>query len=124
LLEFFVFLTLLYFASKEMLLKKLFREFKKGGKEMQGNKLYVGNLNYAVNEDQLKELFENHGTVQSVNIIEGKGFGFVEMSTNEEAEAAKAALNDQEFHGRPLKIDEARPRKPRRDFDSEPRRHY
>ncbi|MFA6712129.1 MAG: RNA-binding protein, partial [Candidatus Caldatribacteriota bacterium] len=40
---------------------------------MQGNKLYVGNLNYAVNEDQLKELFENYGTVQSVNIIEGKG---------------------------------------------------
>ena len=91
---------------------------------MQGNKLYVGNLNYAVNEDQLKELFENYGTVQSVNIIEGKGFGFVEMSTNEEAEAAKAALNDQEFNARPLKIDEARPRKPRRDFDSGPRRHY
>ena len=107
-----------------MLLKKLFREFKKGGKEMQGNKLYVGNLNYAVNEDQLKELFENHGTVQSVNIIEGKGFGFVEMSSNEEAKAAKEALNDQEFHGRPLKIDEARPRQPRRDFDSGPRRHY
>ncbi len=61
---------------------------------MEGNKLYVGNLNYSVNEDQLKELFENHGTVQSVNIIEGKGFGFVEMSSNEEAEAAKAALND------------------------------
>ena len=68
---------------------------------MEGSKLYVGNLNYAVNEDQLKELFENHGSVQSVNIIEGKGFGFVEMSSNEEAEAAKAALNDQEFQGRP-----------------------
>ncbi len=79
---------------------------------MEGNKLYVGNLNYAVNEDQLKELFENHGTVQSVNIIEGKGFGFVEMSSKEEAEAAKSALNDQEFQGRPLKIDEARPRQP------------
>ncbi len=93
---------------------------------MQGNKLYVGNLNYAVNEDQLKELFENHGTVQSVNIIEGKGFGFVEMSSDEEAEAAKEALNDQEFQGRPLKIDEARPRKPRRDFDSDsgPRRRF
>ncbi len=91
---------------------------------MEGNKLYVGNLNYAVNEDQLRELFENHGTVKNVNIIEGKGFGFVEMSTNEEAEAAKAALNDQEFHGRPLKIDDARPRKPRRDFDSGPRKRY
>ena len=98
--------------------------FKEGGKEMQGNKLYVGNLSYAVNEGQLKELFENYGTVQSINIIEGKGFGFVEMSTNEEAEAAKEALNNQEFQGRPLKIDEARPRQPRRDFNSGSRRRF
>jgi RNA recognition motif-containing protein len=108
-----------------MLLKKLKNiAFKEGGKEMQGNKLYVGNLNYAVKEEQLKELFENHGTVQSVNIIEGKGFGFVEMSTNEEAEAAKEALNNQEFQGRPLKIDEARPRQPRRDFNPGSRKRY
>ena len=105
-----------------MLLKQL--EYRKGGKAMKGSKLYVGNLNYAATEDQLKELFENHGSVQSVNIIEGKGFGFVEMSSNEEAEAAKAALNDQEFMGRPMKIDEARPRKPRRDFNSGPRRSF
>ncbi len=83
---------------------------------MQGSKVYVGNLNYSVNNQQLEELFANYGTVKSVNIIEGKGFGFVEMSSSEEAESAKQALNDTEFNGRPLKIDEARPQKPRRDF--------
>jgi RNA recognition motif-containing protein len=90
---------------------------------MQGSKVYVGNLNYSVNNEQLEELFANHGTVKSVNIIEGKGFGFVEMSTPEEAEAAKQALNDTEFNGRPLKIDEARPQKPRRDFNDNRRRY-
>ncbi len=89
---------------------------------MQGSKVYVGNLNYSVNNEQLEELFANHGTVKSVNIIEGKGFGFVEMSSSEEAEAAKQALNDTEFVGRPLKIDEARPQKPRRDFNDNRRR--
>ena len=69
---------------------------------MQGSKVYVGNLNYSVTNEQLEELFANHGTVKSVNIIEGKGFGFVEMSSSEEAEAAKQALNDTEFNGRPL----------------------
>jgi len=90
---------------------------------MQGSKVYVGNLNYSVNNEQLEELFANHGTVKSVNIIEGKGFGFVEMSTPEEAEKAKQALNDTEFNGRPLKIDEARPQKPRRDFNDNRRRY-
>ena len=50
---------------------------------MQGSKLYVGNLNYAVTNDQLAELFAQHGEIKSVNIIEGKGFGFVEFSTSE-----------------------------------------
>ncbi|MDD2352259.1 MAG: RNA-binding protein [Candidatus Caldatribacteriota bacterium] len=90
---------------------------------MQGSKVYVGNLNYSVNNEQLEELFANHGTVKSVNIIEGKGFGFVEMSSSEEAEAAMQALNDTEFNGRPLKIDEARPQKPRRDFNNNRRRY-
>jgi len=90
---------------------------------MQGSKVYVGNLNYTVTNEQLEELFANHGTVKSVNIIEGKGFGFVEMSSSEEAEKAKEALNDTEFNGRPLKIDEAKPQKPRRDF-SDNRRRY
>ena len=83
---------------------------------MQGNKLYVGNLSYSVTNEQLEELFANQGTVNSVNIIEGKGFGFVEMSSSEEAQSAMDALNNTEFVGRPLKIDEARPQKPRRDF--------
>ncbi len=83
---------------------------------MQGNKLYVGNLSYSVTNEQLEELFANQGTVNSVNIIEGKGFGFVEMSSSEEAQSAMDALNNTEFNGRPLKIDEARPQKPRRDF--------
>ncbi len=92
---------------------------------MQGSKVYVGNLNYSVTNEQLEELFANHGTVKSVNIIEGKGFGFVEMSSSEEAEAAKQALNDTEFNGRPLKIDEARPQtqRPRRDFNNNRRRY-
>ena len=86
---------------------------------MQGNKLYVGNLNYAVNNDMLTELFNNYGEVKSVNIIEGKGFGFVEMASGEQAEQAKEALNGTQYEGRTLKIDEARPPKNRtqkRDF--------
>lgn len=86
---------------------------------MQGNKLYVGNLNYAVNNDMLTELFNNYGEVKSVNIIEGKGFGFVEMANGEQAEQAKEALNGTQYEGRTLKIDEARPPKnktQRRDF--------
>ncbi len=92
---------------------------------MQGSKLYVGNLSYSVTNQQLEELFANQGTVKSVNIIEGKGFGFVEMSSADEAQKAMEALNDTEFNGRPLKIDEARPQKPRRDFgDRRPRRDF
>jgi RNA recognition motif-containing protein len=93
---------------------------------MQGSKLYVGNLNYSVTKQKLEELFGNHGTVKSVNIIEGKGFGFVEMSSSEEAEKAREALNDTDFEGRPLKIDEARPQKPRKDFNDsrDSRRRY
>jgi len=84
---------------------------------MQDSKLYVGNLNYSVNETQIEELFSNYGQVKNVNIIVGKGFGFIEMSSADEANAAKEALNGQEFEGRTLRIDEARPPKnrPRRD---------
>jgi len=81
---------------------------------MQGSKLYVGNLNYSTTEEQLAELFGNYGQVESVKIIESRGFGFVEMSSSEEAEQAQEALNETEFHGRTLRIDEARPPK-RRD---------
>ena len=80
---------------------------------MQEKRLYVGNLNYATTEEELKELFQEHGTVESVNIINRKGFGFVEMSSLEEAENAMNSLNNKEFMGRALKVDEAKPRRER-----------
>jgi RNA recognition motif-containing protein len=76
---------------------------------MQGSKLYVGNLTYSVTNEQLQELFSGYGEVKHVNIIEGKGFGFVEMGTPEEAQRAKDELNGTEFSGRTMRIDEARP---------------
>ena len=77
---------------------------------MQSNKLYVGNLNYAVTNEELTELFLNYGQVESVNIIEGKGFGFVEMANQAEAETAKEKLDGTEFKGRSLRVNEAKPR--------------
>ncbi len=76
---------------------------------MQGSKLYVGNLKYSVTSEELRELFSNHGEVKEINIIEGRGFGFVEMSDTAEAEKARDALNGTDFQGRTLRIDEARP---------------
>ncbi len=78
---------------------------------MNGSKLYVGNISYSVGNEQLRELFAQYGEVGEVRVIEGKGFGFVEMSTKEEAEKAKQALNGTEFAGRSLRIDDARPQK-------------
>jgi len=80
---------------------------------MQGSKLYVGNLNYSITNEELEELFSQYGEVRNVNIIERKGFGFVEMSNQSEAEKAKGALNGTDFKGRTLRVDEARPRKDR-----------
>ncbi len=80
---------------------------------MQGSKLYVGNLNYSVTNEQLEELFSSHGKVQSANVIGNKGFGFVELSDNAEAEKAKEALDGTSFEGRTLKVDEALPQRPR-----------
>ena len=77
---------------------------------MQGSKLYVGNLSYSVTEEELRELFTKYGTIESVKIIERKGFGFIEMSTQSEAEAAKSELNGYEFKGRSLRVNEAKPR--------------
>ena len=87
---------------------------------MQSSKLYVGNLKYSVADDQLKELFSKFGEVQSVNIIEGKGFGFVEMSNVEDAEKAMEGLNGTDFEGRTIRIGEARPprNRQRRDYRS------
>ena len=81
---------------------------------MQGKKLYVGNLTYTVTSEQLRELFANHGEVQDVKLIDNRGFGFVEMSSQEEAEKAREALDGTEFEGRTLRIDEARERQPSR----------
>lgn len=101
-----------------------------------GSRLYVGNLTYSVTNEQLRELFSAYGEVSQVNIIEGKGFGFVEMSTPEEANKAKEALNGSDFSGRTLRVDEARPPKSRDDRggdyrsrdgggrDSQPRREF
>jgi len=79
-------------------------------------KLYVGNLGYEVSDADLDQLFSAHGTVQSAQVIQdrttgrSKGFGFVEMDTEQEAQAAIAALNGQEFAGRQIVVNEARPR--------------
>ncbi|KAF5091330.1 RNA-binding protein [Methanospirillum sp. J.3.6.1-F.2.7.3] len=83
---------------------------------MEGKRLYVGNLPYSTNETQIRELFAPFGTVDNVKLIEQKGFGFVEMSTSEEAQNAMDSLNQTEFGGRTLRIDEARPMQPRREF--------
>ncbi|MCK4270932.1 MAG: RNA-binding protein [Methanogenium sp.] len=83
---------------------------------METSKLYVGNLTYSVTEKQLEELFSQYGDVKDVRIIERKGFGFVEMAAAEEAEKAKEALNETEFEGRTMRVDEARPPRPRREF--------
>lgn len=81
---------------------------------MQGNKLYVGNFSYSVSKEDLEKLFSEYGEVKEVNVIEGRGFGFVEMSSSSEAEKAKDALNGTEYKGRTLRVDEARPPRTRR----------
>jgi len=84
-----------------------------------GKKLYVGNLSYDVDSSALEQLFAAHGTVESAEVIadrdtgRSKGFGFVEMSTEAEAQAAIAALNGQEHGGRALTVNEARPKENR-----------
>jgi RNA recognition motif-containing protein len=75
---------------------------------MQGSKLYVGNVDYGATAEELRELFAQYGEVKQVNLMEGRGYGFVEMSNPDEAMKAKEALNGSEFKGRTLKVDEAR----------------
>src|SRR6195952_2076890 len=84
-----------------------------------GNKLYVGNLSYQVDSSALEQMFTAHGTVQSAQIItdretgQSKGFGFVEMGSDAEAQAAIAAMNGQENDGRALTVNEAKPKEDR-----------
>ena len=82
-------------------------------------KLYVGNLSHDINDNELQDIFEAHGTVISAKVIvdretrRSKGFGFVEMSSDDEAQAAIDDLNSKEVQGRPLTVNVARPREPR-----------
>ncbi len=94
------------------------RQAKRRELRMESGKLYVGNLSYSVTKDELEVLFSPHGEVSQVNIIEGRGFGFVEMSDSSGAEKAKEALDGSDFKGRALKVDEARPRKDKEQRDS------
>lgn len=92
-----------------------------------GKRLFVGNLSFSVSEEELRSLFSQHGEVTSVTIIKDKytdrsrGFGFVEMATDEAATAATGALNQYQLGGRPLTVNEARERtegRPRREGGS------
>ena len=84
-----------------------------------GRKIYVGNLSYNVTSSDLEQLFTQHGQVQSAEVIQdratgrSKGFGFVEMGSDEEATAAINALNGAEHDGRNLTVNEAKPKEPR-----------
>lgn len=84
-----------------------------------GRRLYVGNLSYNVDSSELEQMFSQHGTVTSAEVISdrdtgrSKGFGFVEMGSDDEAQAAIAALNGQEQGGRTLTVNEAKPREER-----------
>jgi cold-inducible RNA-binding protein len=84
-----------------------------------GKKLYVGNLTYGVTDSDLETMFAAHGTVQSAQVImdrdtgRSKGFGFVEMGNDQEAQAAIAGLNGKDKDGRALTVNEARPREER-----------
>ena len=84
-----------------------------------GNKLYVGNLPYSFRDDDLQQAFAAHGSVSSAKVMmerdtgRSKGFGFVEMGSDAEAQAAINAMNGQQFGGRGLVVNEARPMEPR-----------
>jgi len=84
-----------------------------------GSKIYVGGLPYAATEQQLSDLFAQHGAVESARVItdkftgQSRGFGFVEMTASEDAQKAIAALNGTQMDGRTLTVNEARPQEPR-----------
>lgn len=93
-----------------------------------GTKLYVGNLAYSVDKSRLEEMFADFGAVVSAQVImdretnRSKGFGFVEMGSDQEAQAAIAALNGKNMDGRNLTVNEARPQEPRTGGFGGPRR--
>jgi cold-inducible RNA-binding protein len=81
--------------------------------------IFVGNLNFSTNEDELRQLFESYGQVDRVSILtdretgRSRGFGFVEMASNEDGEKAIAALNGSQVGGRTINVNEARPKSDR-----------
>lgn len=85
-----------------------------------GKRIYCGNLSYSVTSADLEQLFGQYGAVRSADVVmdrdtgQSKGFAFVEMERDADAQAAIQALNDQQHEGRPLKVNEARPREERR----------
>lgn len=89
-----------------------------------GKKIYVGNLAFSATENSVSDLFSQYGKVESCRLItdresgKSKGFGFVEMSTDEEAESAINTLNGQELEGRALKVNEARPKNTSSGYDN------
>jgi len=91
------------------------------------NKIYVGGLPYSTTEGQLQEIFSAHGSVESARVITDKftgrsrGFGFVEMGSDEEAQKAIEALNGTEVDGRTLTVNEARPQEKRSGFGDDRR---
>ena len=93
---------------------------------MSSTKLYVGNLNYKTTEEKLKEVFSPYGEVTSVNILQGRGFGFVEMATPESSQEAKDKLNGTDVEGRKIIVNEARPRteRPRERREGGERRDF
>ena len=92
--------------------------------------IFVGNLSYSTTEDSIRSFFEAHGAVESVRVItdretgRSRGFGFVEMPNDEEAQAAIQAANGQDLDGRPLRVNEAKPKTETRGGGGGPRRSF
>ncbi len=107
------------YKSHNPLPDRLPRGHKKRSETSMSKKLYVGNLSYDVDKDTLTQLFSAYGTVENVNLItdrdtgQSKGYAFVEMATEEAAQAAVAGLNESEQMGRSIKVAEANPPKAR-----------
>lgn len=89
---------------------------------MQATKLYVKNINYGVTDQELKDLFASHGEVKEAKVIDGKGFGFIEMSSQVEAETARKALDGYKLRELNLEVQPARPPKQKSSKNSH-RRH-
>jgi RNA recognition motif-containing protein len=106
-----------FFLTREV--KCWVRQHFDAGVTLMGTKLYVGNLPYSITDAKLEELFSQYGNVRSAQVVKdrdtgrSKGFGFVEMEDSNDANAAINALNEKEHDGRPLTVNEARPREDR-----------